>query len=129
MPWRTARPLRGHTRPAWPGGISMRNPVATAARSPGASVSASFAYRSAPAAPTDEYSGSSVPCACTSMSGTLPGGPDGTGPKPAGYHGQEMAARANLFGMDRPALECLAAELGEPAYRAGQIYSWLYRRR
>jgi 23S rRNA (adenine2503-C2)-methyltransferase len=40
-----------------------------------------------------------------------------------------MAARANLFGMDRPALDRLAAELGEPAYRAGQIYSWLYRRR
>jgi 23S rRNA (adenine2503-C2)-methyltransferase len=40
-----------------------------------------------------------------------------------------MAARANLFGMDRPALERLVAELGEPSYRAGQIYSWLYRRR
>jgi 23S rRNA (adenine2503-C2)-methyltransferase len=37
--------------------------------------------------------------------------------------------RPNLFGMDRPALERLAVELGEPAYRAAQIYSWLYRRR
>jgi 23S rRNA (adenine2503-C2)-methyltransferase len=37
--------------------------------------------------------------------------------------------RPNLFGLDRPALERLAAELGEPAYRAAQIYSWLYRRR
>jgi 23S rRNA (adenine2503-C2)-methyltransferase len=40
-----------------------------------------------------------------------------------------MVARSNLFGMDRAALERLVAELGEPAYRAGQIYSWLYRRR
>jgi 23S rRNA (adenine2503-C2)-methyltransferase len=40
-----------------------------------------------------------------------------------------MAARPNLFGMDRAALERLVTELGEPAYRAAQIYSWLYRRR
>lgn len=40
-----------------------------------------------------------------------------------------METRPNLFGMDRTALERLAAEAGEPAYRAAQIYSWLYRRR
>jgi 23S rRNA (adenine2503-C2)-methyltransferase len=40
-----------------------------------------------------------------------------------------METRSNLFGMDRAALERLAAEAGEPAYRAAQVYSWLYRRR
>ena len=40
-----------------------------------------------------------------------------------------MDARPNVFGMDRPALERLARDLGEPPYRAGQLYSWLYRRR
>jgi 23S rRNA (adenine2503-C2)-methyltransferase len=37
--------------------------------------------------------------------------------------------RPNLFGIDREALVRLAGELGEPEYRARQIYSWLYRRR
>jgi 23S rRNA (adenine2503-C2)-methyltransferase len=37
--------------------------------------------------------------------------------------------RPNLFGMDRSALERLTGELGQPAYRAAQIHSWLYRRR
>ena len=40
-----------------------------------------------------------------------------------------METRANLFGLDRPALERLAGERGEPSYRAAQLYSWLYRRR
>jgi 23S rRNA (adenine2503-C2)-methyltransferase len=40
-----------------------------------------------------------------------------------------MEARPNLFGMDRPALQRLAGGWGEPPYRVGQIYSWLYRRR
>ncbi|HVR70671.1 MAG TPA: 23S rRNA (adenine(2503)-C(2))-methyltransferase RlmN [Vicinamibacteria bacterium] len=40
-----------------------------------------------------------------------------------------MEPRPNLFGMSRPALARLAGELGEPAYRAAQLYSWLYRRR
>jgi 23S rRNA (adenine2503-C2)-methyltransferase len=40
-----------------------------------------------------------------------------------------MESSPNLFGMDRPALERLVGALGEPAYRAAQIYSWLYRRR
>jgi 23S rRNA (adenine2503-C2)-methyltransferase len=39
------------------------------------------------------------------------------------------AARPNLFGMNRDALARLSADLGEPAYRAGQLYAWLYRRR
>ena len=37
--------------------------------------------------------------------------------------------RPNLFGMSREALARLAGDLGEPPYRANQIYSWLYRRR
>jgi 23S rRNA (adenine2503-C2)-methyltransferase len=40
-----------------------------------------------------------------------------------------METGPNLFGMDRPALERVVGALGEPAYRASQIYSWLYRRR
>jgi 23S rRNA (adenine2503-C2)-methyltransferase len=42
---------------------------------------------------------------------------------------ETTAARANLFGLDRPALRVLVAGLGEPAYRADQIHHWLYRRR
>jgi len=38
-------------------------------------------------------------------------------------------ARANLFGMGRDALATLVSELDEPAYRAGQLYSWLYKQR
>jgi 23S rRNA (adenine2503-C2)-methyltransferase len=37
--------------------------------------------------------------------------------------------RHNLFGLDLPALEALVAERGEPAYRARQLYVWLYRKR
>lgn len=40
-----------------------------------------------------------------------------------------MATRPDLFGMDRAALLELAAELGEPSYRAAQLYAWLYRKR
>jgi 23S rRNA (adenine2503-C2)-methyltransferase len=35
----------------------------------------------------------------------------------------------NLFGLDRAALLSAVAELGEPAYRSRQIFSWLYRKR
>jgi 23S rRNA (adenine2503-C2)-methyltransferase len=35
----------------------------------------------------------------------------------------------NLFGLDRDALRSLVAGLGEPAYRAQQVYSWLYEKR
>ncbi|MGE0452326.1 MAG: 23S rRNA (adenine(2503)-C(2))-methyltransferase RlmN [Vicinamibacteria bacterium] len=35
----------------------------------------------------------------------------------------------NLFGLDRPALALALAELGEPAYRAEQLYVWLYKKR
>ena len=34
MPWRRARPLRGSTNPAWPGGTAMAIPVGTSARPP-----------------------------------------------------------------------------------------------
>ena len=35
----------------------------------------------------------------------------------------------NLFGLERAPLEGVLRELGEPAYRARQVYSWLYRKR
>ncbi len=42
---------------------------------------------------------------------------------------QSPSGKPNLFGLDRAALGAIAAGLGEPAYRAEQIYLWLYRRR
>jgi 23S rRNA (adenine2503-C2)-methyltransferase len=39
------------------------------------------------------------------------------------------SGKPNLFGLDRAALGEIVAGLGEPAYRAEQIYLWLYRRR
>jgi 23S rRNA (adenine2503-C2)-methyltransferase len=36
---------------------------------------------------------------------------------------------ANLFGLDRDALGALLAILGGPAYRAQQVYAWLYGKR
>ena len=38
-------------------------------------------------------------------------------------------SRPNLFGMSEGALAALVAERGEPAFRARQIYAWLYHRR
>jgi 23S rRNA (adenine2503-C2)-methyltransferase len=38
-------------------------------------------------------------------------------------------SRPNLFGMSGSALAALVAERGEPAFRARQIYAWLYHRR
>ena len=40
-----------------------------------------------------------------------------------------MSTRANLFGLGREGLSTLIAGLGEPAYRAGQVFRWLYGRR
>jgi 23S rRNA (adenine2503-C2)-methyltransferase len=40
-----------------------------------------------------------------------------------------LSGKPNLFGLDRAALGEIVAGLGEPAYRAEQIYLWLYRRR
>ncbi|HEY2941588.1 MAG TPA: 23S rRNA (adenine(2503)-C(2))-methyltransferase RlmN [Vicinamibacteria bacterium] len=40
-----------------------------------------------------------------------------------------MQGKRNLFGLDRASLESVMEELGEPAYRARQLYVWLYRRR
>ncbi len=37
--------------------------------------------------------------------------------------------RPNLFGLERAPLEGVLRELGEPAYRSRQVYSWLYRKR
>jgi len=34
----------------------------------------------------------------------------------------------SLYALDRPGLEALMAELGEPRYRADQLWRWLYRR-
>ena len=42
---------------------------------------------------------------------------------------ESPSGKPNLFGLDRAALAEVMAERGEPAYRAGQIYLWLYRRR
>ncbi len=39
------------------------------------------------------------------------------------------AARSNLFGLERIEIETALASLAEPAYRARQVFSWLYRRR
>jgi 23S rRNA (adenine2503-C2)-methyltransferase len=38
-------------------------------------------------------------------------------------------SRPNLFGQERAALEGALHEVGEPAYRARQVYSWLYPKR
>jgi len=38
-------------------------------------------------------------------------------------------SRPNLFGMGKDALAALVAEKGEPAFRARQLYGWLYNRR
>jgi 23S rRNA (adenine2503-C2)-methyltransferase len=38
-------------------------------------------------------------------------------------------SRPNLFGTGKDALTALVAERGEPAFRARQIYGWLYHRR
>ena len=40
-----------------------------------------------------------------------------------------MEPLANLFGLDRDALRSLFEGLGEPAYRAQQVHSWLYEKR
>src|SRR5262245_27693612 len=39
------------------------------------------------------------------------------------------SATPNLFGEDRKGLEAVAQALGEPAYRVGQLYAWMYRKR
>lgn len=43
------------------------------------------------------------------------------------YHG--LMIRPNLFGLERAALAGALHELGEPPYRTGQVYSWLYQKR
>lgn len=40
-----------------------------------------------------------------------------------------LSVAKNLFGLSLAELEGLMKELGEPGFRAGQIYSWLYARR
>jgi 23S rRNA (adenine2503-C2)-methyltransferase len=40
-----------------------------------------------------------------------------------------MSALPNLFGLDASALEAIVAERGEPAFRARQLYQWLYKKR
>src|SRR5262245_1211488 len=56
-----------------------------------------------------------------------PGGARARGIIGVRYHGR--MARANLFGMGRDALATLVSELGEPAYHASQLYTWLYKKR
>ncbi len=43
------------------------------------------------------------------------------------YH--PVMSRPNLFGMAKDSLAAALQELGEPAYRARQLYGWLYHRR
>jgi 23S rRNA (adenine2503-C2)-methyltransferase len=40
-----------------------------------------------------------------------------------------VTVRANAFGSSRGELEGIVGQLGEPAYRARQLYVWLYRKR
>lgn len=40
-----------------------------------------------------------------------------------------VEARGNLFGLDRAELARVSSEMGEPDYRAGQLYVWMYRKR
>jgi 23S rRNA (adenine2503-C2)-methyltransferase len=47
--------------------------------------------------------------------------------KAKGYHG--LVTRPNLFGLEEGALAGVLHELGEPAYRSRQVYSWLYAKR
>jgi 23S rRNA (adenine2503-C2)-methyltransferase len=39
------------------------------------------------------------------------------------------SALSNVFGLSRQELQRLVSELGEPAYRAAQLYAWLYAKR
>jgi len=39
-----------------------------------------------------------------------------------------VVSRINLFGLDRPRLRALFAEMGEAPFRADQIMQWIYRR-
>ena len=39
-----------------------------------------------------------------------------------------MAERQNLFGLEQDRIEALVLEKGHPAYRARQIYHWMYAR-
>src|SRR5262249_50032186 len=48
-------------------------------------------------------------------------------PPDAGY--DRGMGKPNLFGMGKTALAELVAERGEPAFRARQLYGWLYERR
>lgn len=40
-----------------------------------------------------------------------------------------MDARTNLFGLSREQLQAALVALGEPVYRGGQVYRWLYGKR
>jgi len=51
-----------------------------------------------------------------------------SGPYGGGCYDGRMK-EGNLFGLDRAALEGVLAVLGQPAYRARQLYVWLYKRR
>ena len=41
----------------------------------------------------------------------------------------QVASRPNLFGLTAAQLEALLAEHRQPAFRARQVYGWLYARR
>ncbi|WP_227421730.1 23S rRNA (adenine(2503)-C(2))-methyltransferase RlmN [Pacificispira spongiicola] len=47
---------------------------------------------------------------------------------PGGVLSPEPDSRVNLIGQDRDGLTALVAEMGEPAFRAKQLYHWIYMR-
>lgn len=47
---------------------------------------------------------------------------------PGGQLAPEADARPNLIGLDREGLTALVTEMGEPAFRAKQLYHWIYNR-
>lgn len=47
---------------------------------------------------------------------------------PGGQLAPEPDARPNLIGLDRDGLAALVKDMGEPAFRAKQLYHWIYNR-
>ena len=140
MPWRTARPLRGQTRP----GVARRDLEVQRRRHRGATagrdhdglaraeVGAGGGGRAvlgqgAPGADADGEDRAE-------SRWLRPSGLPRRGPRSyterRGARGMiAQMSRANLFGMSKDALVQLATERGEPAFRGRQLYGWLYHHR
>src|SRR6476646_808831 len=109
MPCSAASPERGRTRPATPGGSAIATPVATTARSPGASATPSAQRRSRPASPGRVRCGGCAPSrrtvTCSSsiagavtMAATLAGGSDAAAVLVAVAHGEARVALGHCGG-------------------------------